>query len=129
MHTQTHRCTYIFFFLVKITAKFCFPVFSVSDKETYFSVLVLIPYKQWCIEMQLPWQLFHKLKANPYQSTCWVPCSADRSRFQVLVLCFCFFLTFLTQRIHFSIDKRGFLFGYLFLIKVSSRLLFIFKIL
>lgn len=71
-HKDTYICPHIFF-LDKMTAKFYFPMFSVSNSELFFSVLLLIPYEQWCIEMQLSRQPFHKLKASPYHTNCWDP--------------------------------------------------------
>lgn len=83
-HTDTHRHTHRFSFLEKMTAKFHFPMFSVSNKGTFFSALLLIPKKQWCIEMQLSWQLFHKLKANSYHNNCWAsaPQTDGETRFR-----------------------------------------------
>lgn len=116
IHTHTH------FFLAKTAAKFYFPVFSVSDEGTFFLVLLLLWYEQWCIEMQLPWQLFHKLKANPYHTNCWVPAQQPDGdpRFISFI-----FSDFCDLKNPFQHTEERLLF---LKIRVSSRLLYIFKI-
>lgn len=112
-HTKTNICTHTFFFLFfwKRLQNFASWCFLILTRELFFSVLLLILYKQWCIEMQLSWQLFHKLKANPYHTNA----ETLLSRQMKIPGSYSFFLTLLTWRIHFSMEK-----SLVSLIKVDS---------